>query len=165
MSGLVEGALLALFVGSSATDLSRGKIYNAYVFPFLAAGLVFHGYVGGMSGLGNGLFAVGLAFALFYPLWALGIVAAGDAKLLMAAAAWCGPAVSVKLAAASIVVGAIVGLPLAILRRAGRQDLERGTLPEGEPTRLRKGTRAPFAPACLVAFLVLRIAELHGWSL
>lgn len=163
MSGFVEGALLALFLGSSATDLSRGKIYNAYVFPFLGAGVLFHAFAGGVNGLEQSIYAVGLAFALFFPLWVLRVVAAGDAKLLMAAAAWCGPAVSVKLAGAAIVVGALVGIPLAIARKAGVKSLERGTLPEGVTTRLREGTRAPFAPACLVAFLVLRIAELHGW--
>jgi len=165
MSGIVEGALIALFLGCSATDLTRGKIYNAYLFPFLVTGLLFHGYMTGAAGFNSSVMAIGLAFALFYPLWTLRVVAAGDAKLLMAAAAWAGPAGSVKLAAASIVAGAIVGLPLAIARRAGIKDMERGTLPEGEATRLRKGTRAPFAPACLVAFLVLRIAELQGWRL
>lgn len=82
--------LVALAVACAATDLWKGRIYNAVTYPAIALGFVvqiaLHGAPGAVSALGG--FAVGFfpAFLLF----ALGGMGGGDVKLLGAIGALAG---------------------------------------------------------------------------
>jgi len=74
--------LLALALACAATDLWKGRIYNAVTYPAIVAGVVLQIALHGASGvwLALGGFAVGFfpAFLLF----ALGGMGGGDVKLL-----------------------------------------------------------------------------------
>ncbi len=165
MVGVPEIALLLLLAVASATDLLWGKIYNSITFPFLVSGLLYHFVEGGWNALGTSLFAVGVAFALFFPLFAVKAVAAGDGKLLMAMGAWMEPKAIIQIAGISILIGAAVGL-LAILREKGFRGSAKSiveNIKSVEPT--ARATRMPFGPAFFCAYLVVSVAQYRHWEL
>ena len=146
MAGVNEIAVWCLLFVASVTDLAWGKIYNALTLPFFAFGILFH--------LANHDFsptAIGVAAILFFPLYFLKVIAAGDVKLLLAFAAWMNSAWVLQLAAVSIVIGASVGF--FILARKGKLDFKKGL------------TKMPLAPAFLCAYAFLKVAEMKGWNL
>ncbi|NBX77635.1 MAG: prepilin peptidase [Proteobacteria bacterium] len=152
MAGALEIGVWCLLFLASVTDVLWGKIFNALTFPFLAVGLSFRFFSFGWEDLTVGLLSVGVALAVFFPLYFSKIMAAGDVKLLMAAGAWLNPSQTLKLAALTIVIGALAGILIRLFRN-GLKDLFRSKL-----------TRIPFAPAFLCAFSVLKIAETRGWT-
>jgi prepilin peptidase CpaA len=152
MAGALEIGVWCLLLVASVTDLLWGKIFNALTFPFLVVGLGIRYFSFGWEDLSVGLLAVGAAVLIFFPLYYANIMAAGDVKLLMAAGAWLNPSQTFKLAALTIVIGALAGILIRLFRN-GLKDLFRSKL-----------TRIPFAPAFLCAFSVLKIAETRGWT-
>ena len=148
MSTVFEIALWVLLVVASATDLLWGKVFNVVTFPFLVVGVLSRGYFEGLTALNGAVFSAAVAFAVFFPLYALKVFAAGDVKLLMAIGAWTQVSFVLQLGAFSILVGAIVGI-FILFRQKG---LKRG------------GTRMPFAPAIFCGCLLLKIFEMKGWK-
>jgi prepilin peptidase CpaA len=77
---------------AAVIDFRRFRVPNALTFPLCVTGLAFHVAFGGLVGLqySVGGIAVGmLALLLFY---IMGVMGAGDVKLLAAVGAWIGPA-------------------------------------------------------------------------
>ena len=76
---------------AAVIDFRRFRVPNTLTFPLCLLGLVFHTAFGGLVGLqySFGGIAVGLlALLLFY---IMGVMGAGDVKLLAAVGAWIGP--------------------------------------------------------------------------
>lgn len=129
MSGLTDFAsitevtatvvLVVLCVGASATDLWRGKIYNAMTAPALVIGLGLALADGGLAGLGHALLAVGLGLVLYGWMYALRFLGAGDVKLLMALGALGG---TWEFVARTAFFGVVFGgaLALAVLVARGK---------------------------------------------
>jgi len=157
----IEGVLWALFGIATITDLLRGKIYNTLTFSFLVAGLVARiisqGAIGGQSA---GLSLL-IAFALYFPLWRLQVLAAGDVKLLMAASVWLSVPETIRLAMLSILFGAAVGLFLRVRMNLKGEEPELKATPYTGTKRLLK---MPFAPAFFCAFVFMQIAVLKHWG-
>ena len=75
---------------AAVIDYRRFRVPNLLTFPLCASGLVFHGIAGGLSGLeasAQGLMLGGLLLVVFY---VLGVMGAGDVKLLAGVGAWLG---------------------------------------------------------------------------
>ncbi len=107
----LAGALSVATLGA-ITDLWRGKIYNWLTMPAMLLGLLassgFYGWSGGLSSL----LGIGLGFLLYGVLYALGAMAAGDVKLLMALGAWGAPssvAASTRFVCDAAIVGVVLG--------------------------------------------------------
>ncbi len=165
MRGGYEIALFALLLVATATDLLWGKIFNWLTFPFLLTGLIARFAFGGVADLSQGLTAIAVAFALFFPLYVVRAIAAGDAKLLMAMAAWTDSTTIVQVAAIAIVIGAAVGL-FSLLRQKGFRGSAASVaenVAQGAPT--SNALKMPFGPAFLCAYLVVNIAQLRHWEL
>jgi prepilin peptidase CpaA len=98
---------------AAVIDFRRFRVPNALTFPLCLVGLAFHSASGGLSGLqySFGGIAVGiLTLLLFY---IMGVMGAGDVKLLAAVGAWIGP---VNTLYVFCVAGIIAGLhSLAVL--------------------------------------------------
>lgn len=83
----VGPADVVLFVGlgvGAVLDLRTGRIPNVLTFPMMAVGVAASSYGHPLpDGLALGVLGVAAAFALHFPLFALGVERGGDAKLMM----------------------------------------------------------------------------------
>jgi prepilin peptidase CpaA len=164
MSGGSEIALWALLVVASVTDLLWGKIFNAVTFFFLFAGILYRLWRVGLPDGGAATLAVAVAFLLFFPLYRVRVVAAGDVKLLMAAGAWSDSKFVLELAMGAVLMGAVVGA-IVLVRKLGILASVRNVRAHARITSTGlESHRMPFAPAFLCAFFVLKIAEMCRWS-
>jgi prepilin peptidase CpaA len=139
----------ALLVGACVTDVRARRIPNALVLAVLVAGLARAALA---AGWGPALLldptapvptaallagVVGLAIGL--PLYALGLMGAGDVKLFAAAAVWLGPAGLARACWWTAIAGGVLALAWVAaspLRRApapsaGRARVRAGALPYG----------------------------------
>src|SRR5579859_3369365 len=152
---LVTDALLIALVSIAAvTDLLERRIYNLVTMPALLAGLALQTAAGaGWSSLGGALLA-GLPFFL---LFALGKMAAGDVKLLMAIGALGGIQVAVGVVILSTLLGGGVALAsLVVRRRLGDLLLLGRPIPGGSLT-------MPFGvPIAAATFIVVGIVSSGG---
>ena len=67
---------------ASAFDLATRRIPNALTFGASAAAVAFHLLTGGLSGAGSSLAGLAVGLLVFFPIFALGGLGAGDVKLL-----------------------------------------------------------------------------------
>lgn len=90
LDSVETGVLLALVGIAAVWDVRTGRIPNRLVLAGLSAALVLRA-AGGAGALLEGLLGLGLALALFFPLFALRAMGGGDVKLLAVSAAFLGP--------------------------------------------------------------------------
>lgn len=160
----LDGGVWLLLIFASVTDLRSGKIPNKLTFSFLAFGLIFRFFFQeGIPSLGSGLLSILTAFALFFPLYFAGIMAAGDVKLLMAIGAWVPTSDIFKLAGFTIVIGALVGLFQMFLKMGAKSSFK-SLLAHLQAHEKKHSTRMPLAPAFFCAFCFLKISEIQGWK-
>jgi prepilin peptidase CpaA len=105
------GTLLAM---ACISDLRTRRIPNLLTFTAAGVALVFHFVTGGWSAAGTSLAGLLVGAALFFPMFALRGMGAGDVKLLAAIGAWVGPGQVVFVALAASIVGGLIGLVVAI---------------------------------------------------
>ena len=115
--------LAVLLVASTAVvfDVRTRRIPNLLNFGAAAAALVFAFVAAGVSGATTAAAAWLLGAALFFPIFALGGMGAGDVKLLAALAAWLGPMDAVYLALFTSMAGGVAAVALAVGRGYLRQ--------------------------------------------
>ena len=109
-------AVAGLVLAASVSDLRSRSVPNALTLWAAAVAVVMHGLLNGWSGalLAASGWTVGLA--LFFPLFALGGMGAGDVKLLAAIGAWLGPAGAVWTGLYGAIAGGIMALVVALAR-------------------------------------------------
>jgi prepilin peptidase CpaA len=95
-------------------DLWKFKIYNIFTCPLLAAGLIYHGVVGGGVALADSLLGALLGFAVLLPFYALGGMGGGDVKLMAAVGAWLGLLFTFAVFLASSLVAGLYALILVV---------------------------------------------------
>ena len=96
-----------------AWDVATRRIPNALTLGAAFAALVVHACLGGWSGAAMAAAGWAAGVALFFPVFALGGMGAGDVKLLGALGAWLGPVAAVWVALYSGVAGGLIGLLVA----------------------------------------------------
>ncbi len=112
LSPQIAVMLLALAI-ASYTDLKDGKIPNALTFPMMAIGLVMNGASGNWA---FGIYGLLAALVIHFPLFALNIQKAGDAKLFLGIGALIGIADVIDVTAWYAIVYAPVGLLQLIIK-------------------------------------------------
>ena len=118
---LRDGGLVLLLVLTSWTDTRACKIRNIHTFPAMLVGCVLALAIGGLDGLGQAALGIGVAFGLMFPLFALGVMRAGDAKLLMGIGAFLGPLLVLRALLASCFLFIPFALVLLVAKgKAGR---------------------------------------------
>jgi prepilin peptidase CpaA len=75
---------------ATVTDIRSLRIRNSLTVPLCVAGIVFHGMMEGWPGLALSLAGIGIGFAVLILPYLMGILGAGDVKLLMGMGAWLG---------------------------------------------------------------------------
>ena len=118
-------AMAAMIVAGAAmvSDLRTRRIPNALTFGAAVVAFGYGLFAGGAWGL---LTAAGgwlAGAALFFPLFALGGMGAGDVKLLAALGAWLGPLEAIWLAIFASIAGGVMAVVISLyhgyLRQAG----------------------------------------------
>ena len=105
------GAVLFL---ACISDVRTRRIPNALTFSAIAAALLFHALTGGLSATGWSLAGCFLGTALFFPMFALRGMGAGDVKLLAAVGAWLGPTEVAMVALAASLAGGVMAIAVSL---------------------------------------------------
>ena len=100
---------------ASVTDLWRFRVYNALTFPLLLTGLIYHGVMGGVSGLGDSFQGLLFGFFSLVFFYAAGGIGAGDVKLMAAVGAWLGMPLTFYVFIASSLAAGLYATALIIL--------------------------------------------------
>ncbi|MFH0911475.1 MAG: prepilin peptidase [Planctomycetota bacterium] len=88
MLPLVQAAcLFALLIASAVTDFRERRVSNGAVAGAIVGGLLLQALRGSWQGFQAGLGGLLVGFGIFYPLYYLGGLGAGDAKLMAAVGA------------------------------------------------------------------------------
>lgn len=146
--GPIEASVWAGLLVACYTDIRWWKIPNALTGVLLVVGLAMNATIGDVRA---SLIGLGLAFAIHYPLWLLGVQKGGDSKLMIALGAMAGAAPMVETTlwkflllipvggAILVATGNLANLRTAIAHLVARA---RGENPPEPPTL----TYMPFAP-------------------
>jgi prepilin peptidase CpaA len=113
--------VLAVAAVACVWDLRTRRIPNWLTFGAAGGGLLFHLITGGGAGLGHALGGWALGLALFFVLFALGGMGAGDVKLLAALGAWLGAGDIFWLTMYTCIAGGALAILVSLARGYLRQ--------------------------------------------
>jgi prepilin peptidase CpaA len=110
---------LNIFVGilltlACLTDLRSRRIPNVLTLSAAAAAVLFHLATGGWSAAAWSVAGLVLGALLFFPMFALRGMGAGDVKLLAAIGAWLGPGQVAAVALATSIAGGAIAVVVAL---------------------------------------------------
>ena len=109
-------AVVAVAVLAAASDLRSRRLPNALTFGAAIVGMAVHAALAGWSGLAFALGGWALGMAVFFPVYALGGMGAGDVKLLAAFGAWLGPMGALWTALYGAIAGGVLALVVSLAR-------------------------------------------------
>lgn len=118
-------AVLMMLVAAAAavTDIRSRRIPNPLAVAGFLAGFALNAAMGGADGLLRAAAGAGLAMLVYFPLFLLRGMGAGDVKLMMALGAIAGPRAWFWVFFAAAVAGAAAGLLLAFAKGRLRSTL------------------------------------------
>lgn len=102
--------LLGLLTLSAITDIKWKKIPNVLTFSAMLTGFIVHGFKSGVSGLLYSFEGLGLGLALLIVFYFMGMIGAGDVKLMGAVGSILGPAGAFDAFLFTAIVGGIYAL-------------------------------------------------------
>ncbi len=102
--------------GAAFTDLVKDKIYNFWVIPGLATGLI-TSLMQGSDRLTSSLMAVGATFLILLPVYLIRGIAAGDVKLFMSAASFMSMQDAMSCILISFLIAGAISLAVLILKK------------------------------------------------
>lgn len=125
---LVGGAAFTALLGwACVSDLRTRRIPNRLVLMLMVGGLLFS-VLGHSGGPASAAFGVLVGLALWLPVYALGVLGAGDVKLFAAAAAWLGPQGALEAALLAALAGGVLAVFMVAASGSIRDLLQSVTL-------------------------------------
>jgi prepilin peptidase CpaA len=119
---------LLVIIIASVFDLTTRRIPNCLTFPAMIAGVFYHLYYGGTSGLFLSLAGLLLGFAVVIVFYMLGGMGAGDVKLMAAIGSLLGPKDVLFAAFYTAIAGGVYAILLLVAQRNNRKGLTRYSL-------------------------------------
>lgn len=113
----------AACVVCATTDVRRFRVPNAVTLPLLASGLAYHAATAGWPGLRLSLGGAGFGFVVLFVPFALGVMGAGDVKLLAGVGAWLGRPLTSDVLIAAVIFGGLYAFLLVATTGRLRQTL------------------------------------------
>jgi len=107
--------LLAASVGA-ATDLWKYRVYNVLTIPLFFSGLFYHSVVSGGSGYMDAFMGALFGFGVLIVPYGLGLMGAGDVKLMASLGAWLGLQSTIHVFVASSLIAGIYAIILILMR-------------------------------------------------
>ena len=160
VTALVIGAL------ACATDLRSARIPNFLTFGSILAGVLFHALAPNGSGVAAAALGLVAGLLVFFPIFALGALGAGDVKLMAALGTWIGWLPVIYVALYGAVAGGVLAVGVALWRGYLRKALSNigalvkywslvGIKPLPELTlEAGAGLRLPYAVPIMVGLVV-----------
>jgi prepilin peptidase CpaA len=118
---IAEGFAVLTVAAACVSDVSTSRIPNALTFAAAALAVVFHATAPGGLGVTHAVLGLSVGLAVFFPLFALGAMGAGDVKLMAAIGAWVGWNPVILVALYGSVAGGVLALVVAARRRYLKQ--------------------------------------------
>ena len=117
MDLFICSALAVALIIASITDIRRQRIYNWLTFPLILTGFAFHAMAGGWAGVKFAAFGFTLGFAVMGVPYFLGVMGAGDVKLMAGVGAWLGVETTFNAFLFTSFAGGIYGLGVLAFHR------------------------------------------------
>jgi len=115
LSTVVLGLLLA---AAAVSDVRARRVSNRLNLAILLVGLLLaRPWPLTPGGLASGLSGVAVGMAIWFPMYLLSLVGAGDVKLLAASGAWLGLAGTVTASIGTALAGGVLGLVWIVVRQ------------------------------------------------
>lgn len=109
-------AVLAVALVATVCDLKTRRIPNGLTLGAAVVALSMHSVVNGWPGLAFAVSGWAIGLALFFPVFVLGGMGAGDVKLLAAMGAWLGPWGVLWAALYTALAGGLLALMVSLAR-------------------------------------------------
>lgn len=113
----VQVSLAAVVLIAGVYDFRYRRIPNRLTIPAAALGLVANVVLHGWGGLAVSCLGAGLALLVYLPMYLLRGMGAGDVKLMFALGALTGPTSWFDIFVTTALVGALLGVIVAVLKR------------------------------------------------
>jgi prepilin peptidase CpaA len=112
---VIQLLLAALVITAGTLDIRKRRIPNWLTVSGVVAGIAMNVFLYETQGLWFALQGLGLALLLYFPLFAIRAMGAGDAKLMAAVGTLAGPANWVGIFILTAMVGGVVGMFLLLV--------------------------------------------------
>jgi prepilin peptidase CpaA len=117
MDILIVIALAIALVTATVTDIRNQRIYNWLTFPLILAGLATHTVFGGFAGLKFAAYGFALGFVAMVIPYFMGVMGAGDVKLMAGIGAWLGMEATLTAFLFTCIAGGIYALAVLATNR------------------------------------------------
>jgi len=158
---------MSLLVLAAVSDIRERRVPNWLNLLVLLTGLLLaRGWPVSTGDIGRGLAGIGVGLALWFPMYLLRLVGAGDVKLVAASGAWLGSIGVMSASLFTALAGGVLGA-LWILKRQGWHGFTLAMVHAIRAPRLLQLTpmdrreRVPYAVAIAVGVLAARIYGLE----
>ena len=109
-------AVTLLALAGAGWDLSTRRVPNVLTIGAAGVAFIYFAAVGGAAGVAWSVLGCASGLALFFPLFAVGALGAGDVKLLAAFGAWLGPSGALRSALWGAMLGGVMALAVAAIK-------------------------------------------------
>jgi prepilin peptidase CpaA len=121
--GIAEGIAVAIASVACLYDVSTARIPNKLTFTTAALAILFHVFAPSGAGFSHAALGLLVGLVVFFPLFALGAMGAGDVKLMAAVGAWIGAPSIVYVALYGSIAGGVLAVIVALRRQYLKQAL------------------------------------------
>lgn len=133
----IQILLVVLVMAAAATDIRSRRIPNWLTLSGVCAGLSLNWFLHGLDGLKSSVEGLLLGFGVYFVLYALRAMGAGDVKLMAAVGSVVGPSNWVAVFLASAMAGLILGVVLMVRKGRVKETLRNTLFIVGELVHLR----------------------------